>query len=610
MYVEPNTVVKLLFGVPLNPTYEGTLTFNSRQEQYNYFNSKNPIPLAQYSYQRYEDGVICVEVPIARLYTCDYMMFQNNQYNEDRWFYAFVTNVEYVSETTTNVYYTIDVMQTWLLGQDWEFDNCFIEREHVNDDSIGSNTLPEPFEVGNMVLNKHGNVNNYNEYGLVISSYANIYFETNSSGEYINTVLGRVYIETDIGGTLVSTPFVKRENTVSNLSYTYIPFTTDIEQSLAVFWLRQLLRGDFWNSFNKYVVSVTVVPKAHVGEIYDGTVEDVGDFYGRTRTCVGYGSIDGTIPLMSNDYYNPRCKKLFTEQFMKVKLCGINGIDAVLPFDSLTISDKNNELKIPVVIEGGIYNGCGYRAKPIGKNSTYAGRALSIDTGAITETSFTASDRIGVLGNTFLSALTSAVKSTGGSSISFSSKENPYYEKSQISAMKSYNPTYAATMGMPYELNGQALRKSNQFLHDTQLKMSEGSSGLVSVIERLYGINSSSMPKVPSSDSYVIDQLNGTWTFYYELYTPNKKDMRNIDVYLNTFGYASNRVGKPNYNTREKWNYVKTKWCNLKDSRCPTDALVAIKNIVNNGIMFWHNEENVNNYVNSGGYPIANEVNV
>ena len=38
------------------------------------------------------------------------MMFQNSAYG-DKWFYAFITSVEYVNDVTSNISFEIDVMQ-------------------------------------------------------------------------------------------------------------------------------------------------------------------------------------------------------------------------------------------------------------------------------------------------------------------------------------------------------------------------------------------------------------------------------------------------------------------------------------------------------------------
>ena len=61
--------------------------------------------------------------------------------------------MEYVNENCTRVYIETDVWQTYQF--DIEFKRCFVEREHVNDDTVGLHTLPENVELGEYICNQH-----------------------------------------------------------------------------------------------------------------------------------------------------------------------------------------------------------------------------------------------------------------------------------------------------------------------------------------------------------------------------------------------------------------------------------------------------------------------
>lgn len=605
MLIEPNSTLYLCFGVPLNPTYDGTLTFANATEQFNYFQGQALFgAMTELSYQRYDDGAITVEMPINHLYGCNYMVFRNIEFS-NRWFYAFVNKVEYISNDVTKIYYTIDILQTWMF--DWEFGNCFIDREHVNDDSIGANTLPEPFTVGNLVLNSQRNVFEYSSYALVISGYCSIYFATDGSGNF-NTNNPRVWLEEEFG-TVGQTPFVVEGNTISNIIHTYIPFTTDLEKEVAVKYMSSLLEGDFFDSFNKLVTNVTVVPLIHSGDEILGANEIYTDIhyngYRRTRTCSGYGEIQSTISLIDPDFYYPTCKKLYTEQFMKVKLSGINGCGEILHQDSVLLNETvGGYVSTPVQIQGGVYNGCGYRLMFKDKDSENFGRALCLDSGSIVESPFTASNRPQVIGNMILTALTSAIKSFSTMSVSQMPVGN--VEGEQSTSLMPYNPTIAAMNDTPPVVHPMQLDSfGNEAMFGAKNAIGYG----LPILAKVLGIRGSGLPKTPMAQSYALDTLDNTWSYYYELYTPNKKDLISIDNYLNTFGYASNRIGKPNTNTRERWNYVKLKWCNFSRANMSADVIAQVKAIFERGVFLWHGAENVNNYVNVNGTPKKNEVN-
>ena len=70
----------------------------------------------------------------------NYCMYQNNNYT-NKWFYAFITDMEFVNENTTKIHYELDVFQTWYF--EINYLPSFIIREHVTNDTIGANTIDE-----------------------------------------------------------------------------------------------------------------------------------------------------------------------------------------------------------------------------------------------------------------------------------------------------------------------------------------------------------------------------------------------------------------------------------------------------------------------------------
>lgn len=142
----PNSNIILLSNVPLDNTYADTLTFANSTAQTQYFQSKaiQAMTFSDFTYQRVEQAV---RVPInaERLWNCNYLMFQNTNFGT-KWFYAFVTRVEYRNPETTYLYFEIDDLQTWAF--DYILHPCFVEREHVANDTIGLHTIPEGLEIG------------------------------------------------------------------------------------------------------------------------------------------------------------------------------------------------------------------------------------------------------------------------------------------------------------------------------------------------------------------------------------------------------------------------------------------------------------------------------
>lgn len=150
MYIEPGTNIKILKDCPLDTTYDHTIYFADKASQTNYFVGLTKYNLTNYTYQRVKRGMARVEIKADNLYDCNYMMFQNTNYG-NKWFYAFIKSVEYVNNETSEITFEIDVMQTWFF--DYTLDYCFVEREHTATDEVGSNLVPENFDVGEYVRN-------------------------------------------------------------------------------------------------------------------------------------------------------------------------------------------------------------------------------------------------------------------------------------------------------------------------------------------------------------------------------------------------------------------------------------------------------------------------
>ena len=145
MYIEPNTTIKILKDVPLDPTYEHTIFFDYEEQQRDWFSGKAKYVLDRNSYQRVQRGYMRVNIQAENLYDCNYIMFQNTAFGT-KWFYAFIKGVEYVNNSVSQIQFQIDVMQTWFF--DYELEECFVEREHAATDEIGDNIVPENLELG------------------------------------------------------------------------------------------------------------------------------------------------------------------------------------------------------------------------------------------------------------------------------------------------------------------------------------------------------------------------------------------------------------------------------------------------------------------------------
>ena len=92
-------------------------------------------------------GNIFTNFTYSQCLQANYIAFQNKDYS-NKWFFAFVDDVIYKGDGNTEIRYTIDAWATWY--DKWSTKKCFIERQHENVDTIGSNLVEENLNVGDV----------------------------------------------------------------------------------------------------------------------------------------------------------------------------------------------------------------------------------------------------------------------------------------------------------------------------------------------------------------------------------------------------------------------------------------------------------------------------
>ena len=153
MLIVPTSRIILLKN-PMEIDYANELTFSSKEAQYNYFYNLPKLECENATYQRKDEVVRFPTdsslngVTYDDLIQYNYCMYQNDKWS-DKWFYAFVKKVTFDNPGMSYIELETDVWQSWCF--DITFKNSFIEREHVNNDTIGLHTIPEGLETGDYI---------------------------------------------------------------------------------------------------------------------------------------------------------------------------------------------------------------------------------------------------------------------------------------------------------------------------------------------------------------------------------------------------------------------------------------------------------------------------
>lgn len=140
-----------LCKTPLENDYKNQLTFSNANAQMTYFNSRVQRTFDNYTYIK-KDNSVKLGVNIDEIIDCNYLFYKNTGFT-NKWYFCFITNMEYVNENCTLVAFETDCYQTWLFQI--QYKQSFVEREHVNDDTVGLHTVPENLETGEYICNSH-----------------------------------------------------------------------------------------------------------------------------------------------------------------------------------------------------------------------------------------------------------------------------------------------------------------------------------------------------------------------------------------------------------------------------------------------------------------------
>lgn len=159
----------LASNIHLDKSYTNVLSY-SETNMLNLVNTNKVASATNYSFIR-DRGTIQTGFTYSQAISSNYMAFQNPDYN-NKWFFAFIDKVIYKGNYNTEIEYTVDSWSTWFSY--WTKKNCFVVRHHVNDDTIGLNTVPENLDIGEVIQENETedlSYTTYYDYAVVSSTY-------------------------------------------------------------------------------------------------------------------------------------------------------------------------------------------------------------------------------------------------------------------------------------------------------------------------------------------------------------------------------------------------------------------------------------------------------
>lgn len=537
--ITPNTNITLL-KTPFELDSINQLTFSSKQAQFNYFNSLPKISYENATYQR-KEGVIRFPtslntVTYEDLLDYNYCMYQNDSYDE-KWFYAYITDIVYDNDGMSLITIETDVFQTWQF--DIVYKQSFIEREMVstNDDIPGANTIPEDLETGEYLPIDY-TVMNYgtplaNPYYVCLAVTENLLDNQSGIFQYNNNYCGFQYL------------VIRDETSLRNLLEKYNN-ASKIDAIYSLF----IIPGMF------AVVNDNPVSWDVVDNIYYTRVIKKEDEFDIKEITLSRPSTLGT----GSNTYTPKNKKLLTNQYMYILCDNQNGVTAKYSYEYFTDPTACKFKSI-----GAISPGCSIKAFPLQyKVDSYYAYCEGIMAGKLP------------IGGWYNDVYTNWLTQNGvniGLSITGSALQ------------------IAGGLGLALGTGGAgALAGASNI-----------TSGALNIANTLGQVYSHSLAPNQAEGNLNGGDINLAYNRIYPTYyrmTIKKEFAMIIDDFFSMYGYKTNRVKLPNLNNRSNWNYVKMINCNIVGD-IPQKDLQAIKDLFNNGLTLWHNASTFLDYSQS-----------
>ena len=536
-----NTTVQLLHDVPLSPNSGNSIRFTSAAARESYFAGKVFNSYAEIQYMR-DDGRYRLNMNYDEtLANCNYMRYRNQ--STGRWYYCYITSISYANPNVCWIDFQIDTYMTFQFDLVWK--DCFIERECVSDDTVGSNTIAEDVYLGEHIYSNYPTTFPIAEGGNIklmpVLFLSAAYRIPEAAGEYtFNKVTNNLPQSLVVwSGTRGGTPG-SWQNQLN-------AFLDGLAQQSK---LDAIIAGSFLPEF--------VLEKADSSTVGTGSTAGLyGYYYDFSDAGIILSTYEQDIDLKwgTSSYKN---NKLYTYPYSYFFLTNNNGdkVD-ILPQYMAVQSGESDYTKRKITLNFL----CDISPTPVltAYPTDYQGGELS--THSTTLQNFPTLATTGDAYINWLSGHTASILYNIGSNIVnmgvSSALQNPQGMISSaggvietLTALEDRSKIPAEVKTMPGNIGNYAAKKFEFSIVKCQLK---------------------------AEVSYMIDN------------------------YFSMYGYKVNRLGTPEFGTRQYWNFYKIPICNVY-ADIPSEYLEDIRTQFQNGITLW-NTTDVGNY-NGGINPI------
>lgn len=546
----PITTVQLMNNVPLFPDNTNQIYFDNATHQNQYFTSRVYKTSNNLTYQR-DYQVYALQAEYDNTITnCNYLRYRNNNYG-NKWFYAFITSIRYVNPNTVYIDFILDAYQTFMFDITWK--DCFIERSHVRDDTLGAHTLDEGIHVGNR-FSKEVNV-----------SWPGASLMTGNVDVIPIIFLAAGYIFSQDGSSATEKIVATNPQGTPSTLTVWSPKLENTIDFPPVAQMQNFLNLLAKNAKSDSIVAASAIPSHIITGIYtaiegiEGTIIPVQE--GLTTLEAGvYLYIPNqhfrdtvTAPLTLTPFmgYTPRNKKLCCYPFTYFILSSNQGDNVTiktewLPETSPAVGDIEREIEI--ALSANISPDAAYFAKVVNANA--AGRAITCSMSQLPAIATASSTYANWLSG-HMASITTGIIANG---------------------LQMFGGTAATLSGAGTSAGIGGI--------------SSGVNGIIGTIGNL--IDAEKMPASLNSSGGSTGNAainNRRFSLYQQVLNPDM--YASIDQFFDMYGYKVNMNGTPDFYCRAYWQYFKIPIVNITGN-VPAEYMNQIKSTFQNGVTLWN----------------------
>lgn len=547
-----NSEIILCKGIKMDLNYENVLSY-SESDMLSLCRSKAVYTATGTSILGAKFDSIDIGVNYASAMYANYMAFKNPTYG-NKWIFAFITDVKYLSDSACRIYYKIDVWSTWY--SKFNIGKAFVEREHVSDDTLGKHTVPENLDTGEMVINY---VNFFDEYANDTWVVIGV---TKLPSEIYNDVLSNSGFPTRL------------YNGIYN-GLTYIAFKTyDDATKFLLIMDGQGIADNVYDIFMIPKSLVVIENNEFSSKSCSGNINIAETTFTITFT-INYKIIpnSSTAKSMINstsitinttlDGYTPKNNKMFTGEFNYMYLSNNAGGSVKYNYEDFYNSSP------AFILLGALTPGCSIRMLPVNyKNYNSLEHDEYFNPYGLTGGKYPVCSWSSDSYTNWITqqSVNIGIDAVGGLTTSL--------------IAGAINPVAGAVSGLTTGLGliNESIKR------DKQREFAP--------VQAKGNLNAGDVTYAMGMNQFVLYQMSCRYEF-----------AKICDDYLSRFGYKVNEVKQPNLKTRTKFNFIKIGGTDdLIDGDIPAVALKEINDIFRKGVTIFHS------YSDFGNYTISNPI--